>query len=109
MLGYSDLSPAQRKYVDLLEMVFPDVYNRGTITFREIKDIHKLLVAKREEHPGYKCAEPLWMITYNAIQRGTYKIPKRDEQSEEYQKNEFDLLYESELKSLGIKPKPTRR
>lgn len=107
MLQFKDLTPSRQKFVSLVELHFPEIKERGTITYKEIQDIHEFFVSKREENKNYKVSKPLWLITSNAIERGNYKFPASDaaETTEEIQ-SEWDHLYYAELARYGIKPRP---
>jgi hypothetical protein len=105
MLNYTDLSPAKQKYIDLVELFFPDIKTRGVITFQEMNDIHAFFVKKREENKKYKCSMPIWLITSNAMSRGVYKFPASDVTIEQDTSGltELDLQYHAELARYGIK------
>lgn len=78
MLQYEQLSKAQRKWVDLVEILFPDMYSSDIITHSQLKMIHEQLVEMRDQDKKYKVSWPIWLITNNAITRGAYKIPKQN-------------------------------
>jgi hypothetical protein len=73
MLYYKDLSPAQRRWVELVEAYFPR--SDPQITYAEIKQIHDFFVGKRREDARFKISKPLWLITNNALSRGRYLFP----------------------------------
>ena len=73
MLYYKDLSPAQRRWVELVEAYFPR--SDPQITYAEIKQIHTFFVGKRREDARFKISKPLWLITNNALTRGRYMFP----------------------------------
>ena len=73
MLQFNALSPAQRRWVELVELYFP---NTGkTISYAELKKIDGFFRGKRQDDPRFKVSKPLWLITHNAIERGVYLFP----------------------------------
>jgi hypothetical protein len=73
MLQYHHLTPSQRKWVDLVQLHFPNIVHE--ITFRQVQEIHQFFLAKRQENKKYKVGMPLWLITHNAIKKGVYFFP----------------------------------
>jgi len=104
MLNYNELSAGQRKWVDLVEILFSDVYKSGIITYNKLKEIDNTLVSLRERDKKYKVGWPIWLITNNAIERGIYKIPKDEEiiETDPDASHPFFEEYQSELKMFGI-------
>lgn len=76
MIKYDQLSRAQARWVDLLEILFPDFYKSDIITHSQLKMVHEQLLILREKDKKYKVSWPIWLITNNAVSRGVYKIPK---------------------------------
>lgn len=105
MLEYDDLSPAQKRWVDLVELFFPDIQLRGKITYKEIQEVHEFLLKKRDEDKRFKCAMPLWVITNNALSRGVYQFPASDVSKAMTFDEKMEQFYLAELARFGIKPK----
>ena len=61
MLEYDDLSLGQSKWVDLVEHFFPDIKERGVITFKELNEIHAFLKEKRKEEIGLVLKNLSWI------------------------------------------------
>lgn len=104
MLRYSDLTAGQRKFVDLVELHFPNITTE--ITHTQIKEIHEFFIGKRAEHKNFKVAKALWIVTNNYISRGLYRFPGTNglpPDIVDYSPQE--LAYRDELEKLGIKPK----
>lgn len=76
MITFDKLSPAQSKWLSLLEILFPDIYKQDTITHNQLKMVHDHLVSLREKDKKYKVSWPIWLISNNSSARGVYKIPK---------------------------------
>jgi hypothetical protein len=108
MLQFKDLSPAQQKFVLLVELHFPQIKERGTITYKEINEVHDFFLEKRKENKNYKVMKALWLVTNNKIERSLYKFPLSEEKvappSEPL--TEWDLMYQAELARYGITPLP---
>ena len=73
MLQFNDLSPAQRRWVELVELHFPNTGD--TITYADIKMIDGFFRGKRQQDSRFKVSKPLWLITHNAVERGVYLFP----------------------------------
>ena len=73
MLQYHNLTPAQRKWVELVQLHFPEIVNE--ITFKQVTAIHQFFLEKRNDNKKYKVGMPLWLITNNAIRKGVYFFP----------------------------------
>ena len=105
-IEYADLSPAQAKWVDLVEILFPELYNDGIISHTELKVVHEHFVSLRATDKKYKVSWPIWLIMNNSVARGVYAIPKRDsvvgDDKDEYSDHPFYPKLESELKQFGI-------
>lgn len=109
MLLYIDLSGAQRRWVDLVELCFPDIGE--SITYQQIKDIHNTFTEKRKINPKFKISKALWLITNNATTRGVYKFPSSkvvDEDVITIEDTEMETIYKSELVKYGIPIKKTK-
>ena len=50
MLQYKDLTPKRKKYVDLVEIHFPEIAQRGVISLKEIESTYNFFYKKREEN-----------------------------------------------------------
>jgi hypothetical protein len=106
MLNYTDLSKAQKRWVDLVEECFPD--DGDTLSFKQIQDIHEYFTSRRAENPKFKISKALWLITNNAVSRGTYKFPKStasDVDGPVEVNDELETRYRAELAKLDIKYK----
>jgi hypothetical protein len=111
MLSYEDLSAAQKRWVDLVEIHFPNILDvtNGTLTYKDILQIDNFFREKRSENKKYKVSKPIWLITNNAVERGKYKFPSStfgeiiDENAPVA--SDMEVNYQNELKRLGIKPK----
>jgi len=75
MLYYNDLSPAQKRWVELVEMFCQDKIVEGKITHKGLKEIHQFFVEKRREDRRYKISWPIWLIMGNQVGRGVYQFP----------------------------------
>ena len=109
MVTYNDISPAQKRWVDLVEIFFPGVKSRGAVTYKEIHEIHDFFVSKRAEDKRFKVSMPIWLITANAMERGVYKFPASDAIPDDEPADidtELEQIYLSELARYGITPKP---
>ena len=109
MLNYTDLSKAQRRWVDLVEEYFPDISD--TLTYKQIQDIHAFFTEKRKEDSKFKISKALWLITNNAVTRGTYKFPKSSIAEIEVETvidSELEVRYKAELAKFGIQPRKSK-
>lgn len=75
MITHSELTPAQEKWLALIEYYFEDVYSSGKITHKQLKAAHDRFTVLRKEDKKYKVGWPIWLITNNAISRGVYELP----------------------------------
>ena len=108
MLSYEDLTAAQKKWVDLVEIHYPEVMLQDNVTYTDIKTFHTFFVQKRVENKKYKCSMPLWLITNNAISRGHYRFPGSLVIIGEEMvglDDPMEKIYKEELKKFGIKGK----
>jgi hypothetical protein len=108
MLSYEDLTASQKKWVDLVEIHYPELITRDTLTYADLKRIHTEFVGKRAENKKYKCSMPLWLITNNAISRGLYRFPASWLVFDEYVgvvDEPLEIIYREELKRFGIEGK----
>lgn len=107
MLTYNSLSSAQRRWVDLVEIYFPEIKTRGVVTNKEVRTIHDFFVGKRAEDKRFKISHPIWLITNNAVSRGVYTFPSSSFVEESAQLHDgLELIYRTELAAYNIKPKP---
>jgi hypothetical protein len=107
MLEFSNLSPAQKKWVRLVELHHPEV--KDTVTFAQIKQFHEEFKQLRSVDKSYKVSMPLWIITANAIRRGVYFFPGTEnavdpEPADEPMEiiPELEVEYQKELQNFGI-------
>lgn len=63
----------------MLEFHFPDIYETGEITHKQLTKIHVHFMDLRDVDKKYKVGWPIWLISNNAMQRGVYKIPRPGE------------------------------
>lgn len=77
---YNDLSPAEKKWVNMVIHTHPEITDK--ITFSELKSIHSELFEKRKEHTMWKVSFPNWLIKNNKIGRGIYKFPHSNAKEE---------------------------
>ena len=78
MKNFDELSPAQERWVVLVEYCFPAIYQSGQITHKELIKVHAQFLDMREQDKKYKVGWPIWLISNNAITRGVYQIPQKD-------------------------------
>lgn len=102
MKNYSDLSAGQRKWVDLVEIYFPEIGD--TITYKQLLTAHAFFKEMREQNAKYRVAKPIWLIGANAIARGVYRFPGSSVKIQS-QFSEMETIYHAELKEFGIDPK----
>lgn len=102
MLSYDNLSKAQRRWVDLVEILFPELYKCGIINHSELKMVHETLLEMREQDKKYKVSWPIWLISNNAVTRGSYQIPKSgsSEVIQEKDPDENHPFYQEYLEEL---------
>lgn len=109
MLNYSDLSKAQQRWVNLVEKNFPDI--KGSLTYKQIQDIHTFFTEKRKEDSRFKISKALWLITNNAVSRGVYKFPSSTVEEIEVETvidSELEANYKAELAKFGITPRKSK-
>lgn len=102
MKRYHELSSGQRKWVDLVEILFPAIYDRGIITAKELKNVDAKFREMRETDKRYKVSWPIWLIMNNAIERGIYSIPRDIPEKDEDVNHEFYSEYHQMLKTFGV-------
>lgn len=104
MITYDELTPAQSRWMALVEYYFPDKVICGTITTSELKTIHEFFVAKRNEGKKYKVSWPIWLIMNNALERGLYQLPPRvtNVQVDPDITHEYYDEYVQELKEFSV-------
>jgi hypothetical protein len=107
MISYQELSKARKRWVDLVELHYPEIDK--TISLQQIKDIHDFFTTKRTEDKKYKVSKALWVVTNNKVSRGVYRFPGSKSEFEETETpiidDELETLYKAELIKLGIQPK----
>lgn len=105
MITYDKLTPAQSKWLDLVEILFPTIYECDIITHAQLKMIHDQLTELRKTDKKYKVGWPIWLITNNAVTRGCYKLPKEESKLVDVDPdvdNPFYENYRAELARYGI-------
>lgn len=109
MLTFNDLSLAQKKWVQLVELYIPEV--KDTVTFRKIHEIHEILYKLRGKNPKAKVGLPLWLIKHNVVSRGVYFFPSEKNsapgnvvpQGKPAQlEHSLEAEYQEELKKYGL-------
>ncbi len=104
-LTYEELSAAQRRWVDLVEILRPDIKKKGVISSSEIKEIHEHLLTLREKDDRFTCSLPYWWIKDNSIGRGLYQFPGSAIVESEVYDPDLEKLYIRALKRFGLEPK----
>jgi hypothetical protein len=99
MLHYHNLTPAQRKWVELVQIHFPEITSE--ITFTQINTIHEFFLGKRSEHKNYKVGMPTWLITNNSLKRGVYFFPASMYNNTDVPLTEKETQFRSELSESG--------
>jgi hypothetical protein len=107
MLGYEELEPGQRKYVDLVSLLYSDI---GTeITYKKLNEIHADFLSIRERNPAYKIGYPNWLLVHNRIGKGRYFLPKKGvdkpTSSVTIRHTEYDDMYFSLLSKFNLERK----
>jgi len=74
MLKYNDLTKAQKRWVDAVIEVRPNLANGGTITLKECAAVYDELLKTRKSG-GEKIGYPNWLYASNKIARGQYEFP----------------------------------
>ena len=67
MITNSELTPAQSKWLALIEYYFADVYSSGIITHGQMKIAHDKFMELRATDKKYKTGWPIWLITQNVV------------------------------------------
>ena len=75
MLKYSDLSKSQKRFVDAVIEVRPNLATGGTITLKECAAVYYELRGTRTGAKGEKIGYPNWLYAANKISRGVYDFP----------------------------------
>jgi hypothetical protein len=96
MITYDKLTPAQSKWLDLVEILFPTIYEGSIINHSQLKMIHDELSELRKTDKKYKVGWPIWLIMNNSVTRGMYKLPKETEIIEEVIDPDVDNPYYNE-------------
>lgn len=100
MLQYHHLTPAQRKWVDLVQLYFPEIVNE--ITFKQVTAIHQFFLEKRNENKKYKVGMPLWLISNNAIRKGVYFFPVSMYNNTNESLTNTEIHFRAELSRSGL-------
>ena len=110
MLSYNDLTRAQKRWVELVELHFSNILDvsKNILTYKDINEIDNFFRSKRVENKRYKISKPLWLITNNASARGVYKFPASTIVEELVDDRApvdsvMELNYKAELKKLNIR------
>lgn len=74
MLKYSDLTKAQKRFVDAILAEDTSIAKSGTATRKQIESIYWALNNKRSAG-GVKVGFPNWLTGPNKVSRGVYQIP----------------------------------
>jgi hypothetical protein len=74
MLKYSELTKAQKRFVDAVLREFPAVKKSGTVSRKELESIYWTLNEKRETG-GEKVGFPNWLTGPNKVARGVFQVP----------------------------------
>jgi hypothetical protein len=105
MITFEKMTPAQAKWLALIEYYFADTYKSGRITHAQLVTAHNHFLELRKEDKKYKTGWPIWLITNNAIERGVYQLPTQAEsvpQIDPDTTHEFYPDYIKELKEFGV-------
>lgn len=74
MLKYSDLTKAQKRFVDAILREDASIAKTGTATRKQIESLYWTLNEKRA-NGGEKVGFPNWLTGPNKVSRGVYQIP----------------------------------
>jgi hypothetical protein len=74
MLKYSDLTKAQKRFVDAVVREFPTVAKTGQVSRKELESIYWTLNEKRAAG-GEKVGFPNWLTAKNKVGRGVFALP----------------------------------
>jgi hypothetical protein len=74
MLKYSELTKAQKRFVDAVLREFPAIKKSGTVSRKELESIYWTLNEKRETG-GEKVGFPNWLTGPNKVARGVFQVP----------------------------------
>jgi hypothetical protein len=74
MLKYSDLTKAQKRFVDAVLKEDASIAKSGTATRKQIESLYWTLNEKRATG-GEKVGFPNWLTGPNKVSRGVYQIP----------------------------------
>lgn len=75
MLTLQELTPAQSRWLALIEHYFADVYSSGIITYSQLVEADAKFRELRKTDPKFKVGWPIWFITNNQTSRGIYQLP----------------------------------
>lgn len=106
MLTYKDLTPAQKKWVALVEYTHPEV--KDTITRTQVFAFHEEFMKLRAKDKKYKVGLPLWLCNSNIVERGVYYFPSENNntavaESTPKESNPNEDEYTARLARYGIK------
>ena len=74
MLIYSNLTKAQKRFIDAVVREFPAVAKAGQVSRKELESIYWTLNEKRAAG-GEKVGFPNWLTAKNKIGRGVFALP----------------------------------
>jgi len=74
MLKYSELTKAQKRFVDAVLREFPAIKKSGTVSRKELESIYWTLNEKRKTG-GEKVGFPNWLTGPNKVARGVFQVP----------------------------------
>jgi hypothetical protein len=74
MLKYSELTKAQKRFVDAVLREFPAIKKSGTVSRKELESIYWTLNEKRQSG-GEKVGFPNWLTGPNKVARGVFQVP----------------------------------
>jgi hypothetical protein len=74
MLKYSDLTKAQKRFIDAVVREFPAVAKAGQVSRKELESIYWTLNEKRAAG-GEKVGFPNWLTAKNKVGRGVFALP----------------------------------
>jgi hypothetical protein len=74
MLNYDDLTTSQKKWVDLVIMLLPEI--GPEITWTDLHTVHDYYFPLRADKK-FKIGFPNWLIRNNALRHGAYHFPKQ--------------------------------
>lgn len=77
MLKYSDLTTAQKRFVDAILAEDASIAKSGTVSRKQVESLYWTLNEKRAAG-GVKVGFPNWLTKPNKVGRGVYSVPMPD-------------------------------